>query len=464
MNRSSFATAVRIIHPLLEAYWTQGTLSLLDVPTRSRLYGLATREAGTLWTECLTSYLNRLGWRHGISPQRLFAQEIAPHLSNDYPLRQMGAFSWKGAATLNGNGSLALECATVLEGLTTRADLHQLTWQWWVGALQTQHHLRERPAWCSACYEEWREQGLPLYEPLVWIIQVVTICTKHRRWLEHQCPSCQKRQAFLRATTLPGYCTHCNAWLGAPSNLGSADEVDGETLEWQGRVMRSLDELRRACATPEALSWEQFFTQLATCCEARGEQSRLAELAGLARGQFASWLHHSYSPTLESILEFCYVCNVTPLQVVRGELATIKQVIQTGKPCHPPRARRAFRPLDREHCLQQIQAILDGREEPIGVRPLARRLGCSMRLLEYHFPQEYALIAKRAQEHRRQRAAQRLERVRDEVRQAVITVYAQGVYPSQNKVADLLSDPNLMRMPEAKAAWLEARRELEVGL
>ena len=67
-------------------------LLLNTVPPRSRLYGLVPREVGTIWVESLTSYLNRLGWRHGISPRALVAQEIVPHLSNDYPLHHLAAF------------------------------------------------------------------------------------------------------------------------------------------------------------------------------------------------------------------------------------------------------------------------------------------------------------------------------------------------------------------------------------
>jgi transcriptional regulator with XRE-family HTH domain len=465
MNQGGYAsTAVRIIHPLQEPRRGQNALQVLDAPPRSRLYGLLPRERGTIWHESLTSYLNRLGWRHGVSPRRLFALEIAPHLRSDYPRRQIGTFSSVGAMSLNGNGNLALECVRILERLTTRTDLHQLTLHGWVGDLQTRSHLRERPAWCPACYADWQERGLPLYEPLLWMLQVVTICPRHHTRLEQQCPSCQKRPSFLNATTMPGVCPHCNAWLGTPSNGGGAAEVDEETPEWQKWVVRSLDELRGVCVAAAPPPWEQFFSQLATCCEAKGDQSRLAELTGLARGQFARWLHSSYTPTLESILEFCYACDVTPLQVIKGNVGAIKHVIQTGRPYRLPRSRRSLPPVDRQRCLAALQAVLAGSDEALGYAEIARRLGCSTGILRYHFPDECALITTRVRAHRKQRVAQRLERVRSEVRQAVMAVHAQGFYPSQNKVADLLSDPNLMRMPEAKAAWLDARRELESGL
>jgi transcriptional regulator with XRE-family HTH domain len=197
--------------------------------------------------------------------------------------------------------------------------------------------------------------------------------------------------------------------------------------------------------------WEQFFTNLSMSCEGRGEQSRLAELAGLARGQLATWLRRSHTPTLQSLLEFCYVCNVTPLQILKGDLAPLRWIVQEGKPYRPPRARRPFRLVDRRRCQELIQAVLDGREAPLGPVQIAERLGYHSSALRYHFPQECALLSKQIKEHRRRRKEQRLAQVQEEVRQATLALHAQGIYPSQNKVADLLSDPNVLFPSEAKA-------------
>ena len=47
-----------------------------EIPSRSRLYGLVPCGLGTMFQESLTSYLNRLGWRHHVSPRDLVAQEL----------------------------------------------------------------------------------------------------------------------------------------------------------------------------------------------------------------------------------------------------------------------------------------------------------------------------------------------------------------------------------------------------
>jgi transcriptional regulator with XRE-family HTH domain len=389
-------TAIAVkIRPLSNV---QTALSMTNIPPRSRLYGLRACEIGTIWGECLTSYLNRLGWTHGVSPRDLVEEELLPSLTKSISRQQLSIFSWSSAMSLNGNGILAREWIAVLKKLTARSDLHLLTLSPWAGDLQTRRFLRAKPAWCPACYAEWKEQGMILYEPLVWMLQTVTVCIKHKRTLEDHCPHCQKHQSFLKAATLPGYCTQCSAWLGEAFSSEGKQEMDEDVMAWQEWVTHSLEELRSTSMTSGTLSWELFFTNLSTSCEAKGDQSRLAELAGLARGQFATWLRRSHTPTLESILEFCYVCNVTPLQVLRNDLASLKQVIQDGKPYRSPRARRPLQAVDRERCLERIQAILSGREEPIGYVQLARQLGHSEAILEYHFPQECALLSRQIKE------------------------------------------------------------------
>ena len=85
-----------------------------EIPPRSRLYGLVPRGLGTIYQESLTSYLNRLGWRHHVSPRDLVAQEIVPSLSHEYPKHQLAAFSRGPGMQINGTESIAQEWASEL--------------------------------------------------------------------------------------------------------------------------------------------------------------------------------------------------------------------------------------------------------------------------------------------------------------------------------------------------------------
>src|SRR5712691_6608520 len=106
--------SVRIVRSAMEYMGQQTKFQALDVPPRSRLYGLVPCNIETIWSESLTSYLNRLGWAHGVSPRDLVVQEMLPFLSSKPKLSSspgwLPTFSGKGGAiSLNGMRSLALE-------------------------------------------------------------------------------------------------------------------------------------------------------------------------------------------------------------------------------------------------------------------------------------------------------------------------------------------------------------------
>ena len=454
--------SVKLVRPAMECMGELSRLQALDVPPRSRLYGLMPCEVGTVWSESLTSYLNRLGWRHGVSPRALAAEMIVPHLDSDYQRHQLGGFSRSGATGINGSGNIALEWSTILEQLTGRNDLHLLTASFWVGDLpSTRRLLRTRPAWCPACYTHWCEQKLPLYQPQLWMLQAVTLCPTHLAPFVSRCPSCQKHQSVIALKTRFGYCTQCDTWLGGvPASVS-----DQEAIRWQRWVIHSLEELRMACLSSQPLSWERFFVHLAADVREKGTLPKLAGLTGIDLSALSGLTGHArrrYAPTLEAILDFCYLCGITPLQMMR-EPHALSQALQNEQVSLRRRhARKARSHVDRERCLERLQAVLSGCEEPIGVWPLAKQLGHHGSVLRHHFPEESKQLTKLAREYRKQRRKQYEQHVGEEVRQAVSALHTQGVYPSVQKVADLLSKPTWMRMPAAKNALYMARRELGI--
>ena len=361
---------------------------------------------------------------------------------------------------INGTGDQAWEWSTALEGLTLRSDLHLLTLRSWGGDLTFRGPLRKKPAWCPVCYTEWRERKEPLYQPLLWMLQLVLIGPRHLVLLLDRCPHWQKQRSILTRKTVPGHCTQCSTWLGKPLDV----VVEQETLHWQEWVIHALEELHREDASTGVLPWERFFAHLAICLKRWGNGSKLADLTGFSREVFSVWVRSkdrpsSHNPTLENLFEFCYACNVTPLQVLKSA-DVLLQVVRDETQPRLRRPRRFTRSrFNRERCLECIQTVLNGQEEPLGPYQIARRLGYDMRLLKYRFPQECQLLTQQAQQYRRQRREMREASGCEEVRQAVITLHEQGICPTHRKVRALLSNPNLIRMPKANATWHAVRRE-----
>jgi hypothetical protein len=458
------AIAVRILPSSMLRHETQTVFHMNEIPPRSRLYGPEPCKVGTIWGESLTSYLNRLGWRHGISPRVLMAQELVLQLERErhtHTYSQLATFSRITAMGINGTGDLAAEWSTTLEKLTMRSDLHLLTLRSWVGDLPSRGHLRKKPAWCPLCYTEWKEQGLPIYQPLLWMIQMIMMCARHQVRLENRCSHCQKYQSIIALNTTPGYCTQCNTWLG--KNLDVVREQ--EMASFQEWATRSLEELLTESLKSGVLLKEHFFTNLAMCMKERGTCSKFADITGFSANILSLWAGHknipyAYNPPLEAIFEFCYACNVTPLQVmVTPEV--LLQVVREEMPLRHNRPRRSTgRHRDPKQCLEHIQAFLSGREEPLGVYEAAKQLGYSAHQLVKHFPQECELMVQQAKEYRRQRREKRKAQACEEVRQAVIALHEQGIFPTDSKVRASLSDPNLMRLAEARITRHAILREI----
>jgi hypothetical protein len=454
-----------------------GAWDLADISPRSRLYSLAPYLLGTVWCESLSSYVHRLGWTLRTSPRTLVAQEIVPFLSNAQTFQSaptlLSALSrgTGGAINMNGTGNVALEWAKSLEQLTARTDLQLLTLHWWIGDLSVQGQLRKAPAWCPMCYSKWSHQDLPIYQPLVWWLKFVTRCPQHRCSLEEQCPHCLKYQSVIPAKrTQPGTCTQCAGWLGADEKICHNQEMNDEE-RWQEWVIRALEELCSASASSGPPQWKYFFASLATCLEEPGGYSQLARVAGVSRTLFYCWASdetksYHHSPSLESILKLCYACQVTPLQVLKHDLDALKQGLRLAKPMPLPQLRQPVRyrqeQVDVHQCQKLINEVLEGKEEPLGACQLAKRLGYGTRQLYALFPQECQLLTKRAKEYRKQQGALHTAQKCEEIRQMVIDLHAQGIYPSQRKLRQLLSDPNCLLDPEVRSAWYSICQELGI--
>jgi transcriptional regulator with XRE-family HTH domain len=434
-------------------------------PPRSRLYRLVPEGRGTPLIESLTSYINRLAWSYRIAPRILVDQEIIPQLSRTYHFQSspslLGAYCRSEAMGINGTGDTALDWSSTLTQLTMREKLRNLTLSSWMRNIPFRGLLRATPAWCPVCYHEWREEELPLYQPLLWMLQVVTICLRHRRHLEQQCLDCHRKQSVIPASIQLGCCTQCMNWQGIAANVEAENAIDEETLDWQQWVVNTIGKLCKVSTTSGSLHWEQLGNGLVLCSEIVGSSKQLASLVGISKQLLSSWQSGKQTPSFERMLEFCYILDISPLLLISNNKEALKNVFHERVTHRLPRAKHfSHQPVNREQARVLIYAVLDGREVPMGVRGLERSLGLGARTLIYHFPQECAQVTAQYQAYRAEQARHRIERGCNEVRQVTLSLYVEGTNPSAQRVASKLSDPGMMRTSEGLTAWHAARREL----
>lgn len=196
----------------------------LHIPTiarRSILYYLEPIGVGTIDCESLTSYLIRLAEVHCVTLEKLIKHKIYPTFWGHDDLRTSDkgilGRTFKNHSyikLLNFSGWYTSKLIESLEFLTERTDLTSLTMMHWHELITHVYLVRGIRAWCPLCYNYWRQKQLPIYEPLLWSFEPVTICFHHHYPLITQCPNCNQRLSILSANSRLGYCNHCGEWLG----------------------------------------------------------------------------------------------------------------------------------------------------------------------------------------------------------------------------------------------------------
>jgi hypothetical protein len=445
------------------------------LPPRSRLYHLPPIGVGTPYVESLTGYVARLAAAHNVHLSKLVAHELLPLLGTKYRIHErihLSPFWSGGSRALNGTRTTAVEWTQVLEQLTLRSELRFLTLQPWAEVLTPRWLLRPTRAWCPACYEECRRAGQEVYEQLLWTVASVRVCAHHRRSLSTRCPhpDCGRTLFPLKSRSRPGYCSRCERWLGIPSGTDPVENENpgAEQTEWQVWVAESIGELLAAAPTLPALPRrERIAHAMDVCVEqaAGGMKSVLEQALGLRSGGASPWFHAVKVPRLDLLLRLCDLLDISLLGFLT-EADLHVGPLRTGRPWmkESPPQRQARRPFDVEGVRQALEQVLDSEEHPpSSASEVGRRLGYSRGTLSYHFPELCSAISARYKAYLAERARERRQRLCAEVRQAVLTIHAQGEYPSMRRVVHLLTTQRPFWEPGVRAAWLDALQECGIG-
>src|SRR6266704_573705 len=228
----------------------------VEKKSHSRLYSLEPVRMGSPMVESLTSYIVRLAEAHSVYPRALILHEIVPLLKllslhqNGHFVYDCGEVSWKDSCILNGRTTQTGDMVQALEQLTSRHDLHFLTMLPWQFVLSSRKLLRRTRAWCPLCYQEWRNKNQTLYEPLLWSLEVINVCHRHRLRLQTRCPNskCNQVQLPLSQHAQSGYCSRCNSWLGSlpQGEAGESLAFEDNEWAWQLWIVHSVGDLLSA--------------------------------------------------------------------------------------------------------------------------------------------------------------------------------------------------------------------------
>ena len=395
----------------------------------------------------------------------LFVPQLGRRGLQVHPERGLSTL-WESGRSMNGMSGLARRVVVAVGMETGRNDIQFLTMLPWANVLDWKGLVRDRRAWCAACFEESRGRAVPVYEPLLWSLAPVGTCWRHGEALETRCPraGCGRSQFFLAARSRPGYCSLCRGWLGAnPSGEQARGNGEMQRREtWVGQVLGELLAAGPDLEIPP--STETIKESVITCARSltKGKVGRLGLLCGLSKETIYRWTPGT-RPGVDVLLRLSWHLGISPVDFLTrpGSVRPTATPMATRSPAGgavapPTRSRRDIAAIGR-----QLGAIVnEERDRPRSMRQVAKDLGLHAAFVCGIFPDLVREISSRYRIARREVSRQRLVRIQAEVKEAVGRVHARGLYPGVNRVRVHLSQPAILRHPAARAAWLEALAEL----
>lgn len=418
-------------------------LTLPSFKRCSRLFRLEPIGIGTPHVESLTGYIHRLAGAHHVYAATLFRFIILPILEEGQVeiKRPSGRFSSCTPAAINGIGTTAARISTALERLTFCNNLHFLTMLPWKNVTVNLNLIRPGRAWCPDCYQVWHDEGMSLFEPLVWALDPVRVCAVHRCRLEFACPYCGKQAAVLSGKGEPGYCPSCDGWLGRIHSNSGATYVpaqdDSETLALD--VARSVGELV-AAARPlaESPGAGAVANSLRRCVEevARGNVTAFSKMVGESSRNVRSWVSGSVIPRLGPLMRLSHRIGVPLQEFLAGK--TPGEGLAVGEPPVHAGYKLCERKSDWTQELKLLKAAMVEYPPP-SLYEVASRIKSWQaprkfaERLRHNLPEACSVISSRYAEYRR---LQKMNLLRDMLRQAL----DECPPPSMNQVSKRIAE------------------------
>jgi len=155
--------------------------------------------------------------------------------------------------------------------------------------------------------------------------------------------------------------------------------------------------------------------------------------------------------------------GISPLQLVYDQVGDVERAAEynaapEARPARPLRVPTSINPDAVRRVLEAILA--SGEVPPPSLREVAERIGQTYANLRHHLPELAHLVSARYRGYQEAQGARTRARVREEIRRAAIDLHRQGHYPSNNRIADLISNPSALRSRTGQSARNEVLHDL----
>ncbi len=202
------------------------------ISERSVFYPLEPIGIGTPYCESLVSYITRLADEHCVSSKKLLEQVN-------------GKKSQFISLMVKSDENELSNIISNLERLTKQCHLKCLTMLCWSRLINFSGLYKSAFSWCPICYEEWNQQKKIFYWPIIWLINLVSVCPIHNYPLRQNCFECGFLLKNQFTVSKIGYCPHCGGWLGYTHKGEKTENKDDLSLYplTQQYIIKNLSDL-----------------------------------------------------------------------------------------------------------------------------------------------------------------------------------------------------------------------------
>jgi len=480
----------------------------------SCLYNIEPMGLGTPLVEAFVCYtFQRLPMAHSLLPNDIYRKIYLPRLNEKqenggtkWPVQT----PWKNLYSLNGAGEPTQLWVSTINNLTSRSDLINLTLLPISEMVSRSEAFRQSQVWCPFCLETWRQEGSPIYLPLLWNLKIIHVCPLHHCYLQSRCTYCGG--AITVGKSLPGFCV-CNRWLGQkPVTSSEVPERMEDALLNEIALAKQIGDVLSAIPRLANVSiYDNFIEGLNELLRTHGQGNltRAGKLMKVNQSTIGRWIRGEYIPNLEILCRLANVLNISLLdllignrQVAKTQVAPIAPVSRQLRPIDdlssefatllkikPPISLHAISvllkssipTLTREfpnYCqvaIEQYQAYLDQNrqkiqeflEDMLQISPppylddISVSLGLSPNYLRRYFPILAVQIIELTKKYRTDQAQRRKLHIREVIRGVVLETHNESRFPSRGQINKRLAKSKYsLREQCARDAYREIMQEL----
>ena len=260
-----------------------------------------------------------------------------------------------------------------------------------VGEIQCSHWRK----WCSRCYEEDVSTDIGPYDRLIWSIEFVGVCIRHKNLLRNSCPSCGKSKLpVISGNDISGFCPCCQAWLGGKDvSLPTGDDDFGRYLCWTTQCFVDLldcDDLPQD-ATENILEMIMLLREL----HCAGVDKNFATAISRNKSVVCTWLKKKARPSWQALCDISFVFHVPLLDLLRSDKNAVAFSFVRNLPLQTRKIeRKKAKKTDLEYVkLIYSQVLKDLIPGVTTITSVGRRLGIPSKELRRILPDQTEELA-----------------------------------------------------------------------